>query len=158
LAEEQEVTCGVFLFAEDGSHDLAGGVVDGGDKAKVRAPVFKPGVWAAVDLQEHAWLGEAGTAAAVLGRAVFAGSAQTRRAAKAAEARTGEGDAVVFGQDFGEVVIVVVPVDLLDQSQDPVAGGLGDAARRGAASVAMSQTGGSAEAEAGDQTTHVAQG
>jgi hypothetical protein len=130
----------------------------GGDKAKVRAPVFKPGVWAAVDLQEHAWLGEAGTAAAVLGRAVFAGSAQTRRAAEAAEARTGEGDAVVFGEDFGEVVIVVVPVDLLDQSQDLVAGGLRDAARRGAASVAMSQTGRAVPAIGGQETAHLPQG
>ena len=56
-------------------------------------------------------MGAALSAGAVLGRAVFPGSAQTSLAAQAAQTGAGEVDAVVFGQDFGQVVVVVVPVD-----------------------------------------------
>ena len=112
---------------------------------------------AAVDLQEHAWLGEAGTAAAVLGRAVFPGSTQASLAAQAAQAGAENADGMVLGQDFSQVVVVVVPVDLLDQSQDLVAGGLGDAARRGAASIPMGQGRCPLKAIGTQQAAHMAQ-
>lgn len=67
LAEEVEVAGGRFLLVEPAGEDLAGGIVDGGMEDEARAAVLEPGMMAAVELDEHPFLGHALTARAMLG-------------------------------------------------------------------------------------------
>lgn len=52
-AQEQKVALGVFLLAEGGERNIAGGVVNPADKSEPGAVGAEPLVTAAVDLQEH---------------------------------------------------------------------------------------------------------
>lgn len=69
LPEDLEVTGGGLLIVEPAGEDLACGVVDGGMEDEPRAAILEPGMMAAVELDEHAFLGHALAAGAVLGRA-----------------------------------------------------------------------------------------
>lgn len=69
LAEDAEIPGGIFLLAERRPEDLAGGVVDCADQARVALLGAEPAVPAGVDLHEHAFGGTALTAHAVVARA-----------------------------------------------------------------------------------------
>ena len=110
VAQEQEIAGGVFFGAEDSPRDLTGGIIDGGNQAEFGPAVFEPRVVAAVDLEEHARLGAALSPAAVARGTALAGARQADLAANASHAGTRDGDAVVFGEDVGQVMVVIVGV------------------------------------------------
>ena len=59
LTEQLEVPVRVFLLAKTGPGHDAGGVIDAAQQREIRTSPFQPVVAAAVDLQQHAFLGHA---------------------------------------------------------------------------------------------------
>lgn len=64
-AEEEEVSVRVFLRAKDAGEDGARGVIDGGVQHQTGATVLKPGMMAAIHLDEETGLGHAFAASTV---------------------------------------------------------------------------------------------
>ncbi|HXH20631.1 MAG TPA: hypothetical protein VNN10_01285, partial [Dehalococcoidia bacterium] len=70
LSQQQEVALSVLLLPEEGRDDLASGVIDGGQEGAGRVVEAEPGVGAAVNLEQDAFLGPAVAALAMLRRPV----------------------------------------------------------------------------------------
>src|SRR2546425_9741183 len=91
--EDQEVTVRILFIAKGGGGNLAGGVVDGGDQGQARAALVEPGVGAAVELDEEAFLQHPLTPSAVARWAAAPRAGHPRRAQDAADrgARSDQG-------------------------------------------------------------------
>jgi hypothetical protein len=137
VLQEEEVAGGVFFGAEEGSGDVARGVVDSGDEAELGASAFKPVVLTAIELEEHTGLGTASTPGAVARGALLARTGQAGPSTDPPDAGAGEVDGVVFVQHVGQVMVVVVGVGGPGQGKDFVPDLGGDAPGRRTTPVAM---------------------
>jgi len=77
-------------------------------------------VVAGVDLQEHAELGHALTAASVLGRAALLDAGDPGRGEDTPDGGAGNHNPFALGQEFCEMLVVQTLVDGLSQVEDPV--------------------------------------
>lgn len=139
MAEQEEVALGIFLSPKDAPEDAAGRIVDRRVEHEAGAAVFEPGMVAAIHLDEEARLGHAVTAAAMPWGTTCAGTADAGLAEEPADGGTGQGQSFVLLQQLGEMVIIRAGIASAGQGEDPGADTLGEAPRRGATAVAMSQ-------------------
>lgn len=139
LAEQEEVAVGLFLEAEDAAEYVSGSIVDGGVKYEAGATVLEPGMVTAVHLDEEAGLRHALAAAAMAGRATGAGTADARRAEEALHRPPGEAQALVFGEQLGEMMIIHASVAGAGEREDLGPHRFREAPGRGPAPVAMGQ-------------------
>ena len=139
VAEEEEVAVGLFLEAKDAAEDRAGRIVDGGVEDEPGAAGFEPRVVTAVHLDEEAGLRHALAAVAMAGRAAGAGTADAGGAEEALHRPTGEAQALAFGEQLSEVMIIHAGVAGAGEREDVGPHRVGEASRRGAAPVAMGQ-------------------
>ena len=79
IREQKEVALSVLLLPEVGIGDRAGSVIDSPHQGEHWPPPFQPGMAAAVDLKEHAFLGHPLPSAAMLGRPASARTGHTGR-------------------------------------------------------------------------------
>ncbi len=127
LAEEQEVSVGILLQAEDTAEDLARRVIDGGVEHETRPAIFEPGVVAAVHLDEESGLGHALTTAAMAWGTAGAGAADPGGAEEPLHGLAGEPEALALPEQLGEVVIVHARIGGAGQGEDAVPDGLCEA-------------------------------
>jgi len=79
LLQQQEVAVCIFLLTKETGDYFASGIVDGSDEGKVWATLLQSRVGAAIDLQEHAFLGVALPTTAMLGCSSLAWTLETNR-------------------------------------------------------------------------------
>ena len=103
LAEDVEVAGGRLLFVEPAGEDLARGVIDRGMEDEPRSAVLEPGVMAAVELDEHPFLGHAITARAVLGWPAPARAGDAGLVQQATDGLAGDPHALPFPEEVGKV-------------------------------------------------------
>ncbi len=140
LAEEQEVACRILALAEDGTHDGAGGVIDGVEQDEGGAAVLQPWVMTAVHLDEHAGAGHPLTALAVLRRPTAPGAAQAGGAQDSVHGGVGQVEILALGQELGEMPVVDPDVGGAGEADHPLADGGADATGGGAAAIAVHET------------------
>lgn len=99
--------------------------------------VFEPRMVTAVHLDEEAGLGHAVAAAAMTGWPSFAGTAEARRPQPALDGGPGHAELLALGDELGEVAVVAACVGGAGEGQQALARGVGDAAWRRSAAVAM---------------------
>ena len=127
LTEEQEIAVGVLFQAEDATEDLARRVVDGRVEDESRPPLFEPGVMAAVHLDEEASLRHAVSAAAMARGTAGAGAADPGGAEEPLHRPTRDPQALAFGEQLGEVVIIHARIGGAGQGEDAGPDGLREA-------------------------------
>lgn len=140
LAEEQEVTVGILLQAEDAAEDLTRRIVDGCVEHEPRPAIFEPGVMAAVHLDEEAGLGHAFPTAAMTGWAAGTRAADALGAQQPLHGRAGQPQALAFLEQVREMVIVHARIDGASQGEDAGSHDLGHAPSGGATAVPMGQS------------------
>ena len=96
--QEHQVAAGVLGSAECRLGHGAGGVVHGDEQRQLRSPVLQPGMVAAVDLHQHAFLGHAPAPEAVLLGAAAARTADACLDQNSAQRGTAQIDALAFPQ------------------------------------------------------------
>ena len=118
-------------------HDGACGVVDGEQQGEARATLLKPGVMAAVELEQHPRARHALAPDAVLWRAAppRAGHAGPRQ--DAPHRGAAEGEALVLLEQLGEVGVVGARVARGGEARHGSRDGLGDGVVGAAAAVAV---------------------
>jgi len=139
VAEQEEVAVGLFLEAKDPAEHLAGRIVNRGVEDETGAAVFEPGVVTAVHLDEEPGLRHALAAAAMAGRAAGAGTPDAGGAEEALHRPPGEPQALAFGEQLSEVMIIHAGVASAGEREDLGPHRFGETARRGPAPVAMGQ-------------------
>jgi hypothetical protein len=161
LAEDLEIGGGGLDRIEVGAEDFAGGVIDRGVQDELRAAVFQPGVMAAIELDEHAFLSHALAAGAMAGRTTGAGAAHAGRGEEPMDGGTGEVEVRLVGEQVGEVLMIEAGVSRAGEAQDAGADPGRCPARRGPTAIAVDQGGRAARligaAEAPDLTRGQAQ-
>jgi hypothetical protein len=78
LLEDVQIAVGGFFVVEPGPEELPGRIVEDGMEDQSGAPLFEPGVMAAVHLHEHPFLRFACPAGAMAGRATSPGTRDAR--------------------------------------------------------------------------------
>lgn len=68
LAEDVEIASGRFLLVEPPGEELARSIIDRCMEDEARSAIFEPGMMAAIELDEHPFLGHALAARAMLRR------------------------------------------------------------------------------------------
>src|SRR5712692_2027503 len=137
--EQVEVTFGGFREEELGGQDLAGGIVLHAQSGENRTAAFQPIVRAAIELDEFPLTSDRQTALTMSGSAAFAWRAETILAQQTAQGLTSQGEAFDFVELFGEMVIVEAGVLGAGQTQEGLAGALGQPTVAGPAAVGVSQ-------------------
>jgi hypothetical protein len=116
--EDQEVAVSIFLIAKRGCGDLAGRIVEDRDERQPGSPLVEPGVRAAVELDEEAFLGHPLTTATVARWAPTPRAGPARLAQDAADRGPREGQAFPLVQEFLQVVVVDTDVDPRSEAHD----------------------------------------
>ena len=137
--EDEEVAVRIFFIAKGGGGDLTGGVVHGGDEGQARAALVEPGVGAAIELDEEAFLKHPRTPSAVARWAAAPRAGHPRRAQDAADRGTREAEAFALGEELLQVVVVDADVDLGGEAHDARPDGVRDAVDGRAPPIPMDQ-------------------
>ena len=157
MAEQEEVTVGVFDGPKDGREDFAGSVVDGRMEDEAGAAVFEPGMMTAVHLDEQPRLRHALSPTAVTRRSAFPGTTEAGGAQQALHGLSGDVDALALGQELGEVLIVHAGIGRAGQGENARPDRFGDAPRGASPAVAVRDGRRTVLPPPGEQSTQVAQ-
>jgi hypothetical protein len=130
---------GVFLEPKHGTEHNPGGIVNGGMEHEARAPVFEPGMVAAVHLDKQAGLGHPFAAAAMAGRPPGAGAADPGLAEQPLDGGPREPNLFAFGEQLGEVGVIAAGIQTAGEFQHAGPDLLGGAARGGPSLVPMGE-------------------
>lgn len=95
--------------------DFSGGIVDSSQEAEIGASAFEPIVVASVNLQQHALLGIALSAAAMLWWPSLPGTAYANLEQDTTDGGTGHGDTVSLSHHLGEMLGIEAAVGRLSQ-------------------------------------------
>jgi hypothetical protein len=139
--QQLEIPGGILLVAEGRRRDDARGVVDGADQGQPWTAALEPVVAAAVELDEQAFLGHPLAPAAVARRPTSTGTGHAGRAQDPAHRGPAQDDALVLGQELGQMAVVAAGIAALGELGDPRRHGWLDPSRRGSAAVAVDQAG-----------------
>ncbi len=136
-AEQQEVAMRIFLRTEDPVEDLTRRVIDGGMQDEARPAILEPGMMAPVHLDEQAGLGHTLTAAAMLRRTPFAGTANAGLPETPLDGWAGQSEMLALCEELGEVAVVAAGVGRPGEGEELVPHGVGHPPGRRPAAVAM---------------------
>lgn len=137
LAENVEVAGGGFLLVEPAGEDLACRIIDSGVEDKPRPAVFEPGMMAAIELDEHAFLRHAIAARTVLWRAPPARAGHTSFVEEPTDGLARDPHSFPLAKELGEMLVVYRGISGAGESYDPLAQGIGQTARRGTPAIGM---------------------
>lgn len=137
LAEDVKVACGRFLIVEPAGEDLTRGIIHGGVQDESGTAVFEPGMMAAVELDEHAFLRHAVAAGAVLRRAAPAGAGDAGLMQEATDGLARDTYPFPFDEELGEVLVVDGGVGSAGEPHDPLAQGSGQTSGRGTPAIGV---------------------
>ncbi len=137
LAEDVEVAGGRFRIVKPAGEDLAGRIIDGGMEDESGATVFEPGMMAAVELDEHAFLGHAIAAGAMLWRAAPAGAGDAGMMQEATDGLARDPQSFPLAEEFGEVLVIHRGISGASEPHDPLAQGIGQTPGRGAPAIGV---------------------
>ena len=139
--DQQEVTAGILLAAEQGVDHGAGGIVHREQKGEL-GPVFaQPAVMTAVQLYQHAFPGHPLTAHPVLGRASSPWTAQSGVGQDTPQGSPAHVDALAFAKQLAQMSMVGPCVPGAGQVNHRDPGRLGNSVGRLAAPVTVSDGG-----------------
>jgi hypothetical protein len=110
LPDQKEIALGIFLAAEDRGQDFSRGIVNGRQKSHGFRTVFQPTMETAVNLDQHAGLRFPFSRAVNLCRAPFPFRRDVGLASDSTNRRRADPDSLLFGQSFGEMDIIAVPI------------------------------------------------
>ena len=150
--QEHQVAAGVLGSAEDSLGHGAGGVVHGDEQSQLGSPVLQPGVLAAIDLDQHPFLGHAPAPEPVLLGTAASGAAQAGPDQNAAHRGAAQVDALPLPQQFGEVGVVGACIAVAGQLHHGSGSRLGYGIVGPSAPVAMGQCSGAILAIGGEET------
>ena len=121
LAQQEEVAMSILLSAKDRGHHAAGGVVDRRQKGGAWPIGPEPGVRAAIDLQEHAFLGVPIAATTMAGSAPRMWCRDTTGSKDAADTGAAEKDLMVAREELGDVGVIAIGVVLSHERAHTIA-------------------------------------
>ena len=139
---QQKVAPGVLLGLEDGVGDRAGGIIHRQQQDEPGSPLLQPGVVAAVDLQEHAFLGHPRPPYPVFGGTVPPGAGQPVAVEETAYRLAAQVNALALRQHLSQVAVVEAVVFPAGQDDHRGSHIFGQCTMGLAAPVAMGQRGG----------------
>jgi len=155
LAEEQQITLRVLLFAKDPAEEFACGIIDRGEEDEARPAVLQPRVVTTVHLNEQAGLGHPFAAAAMARRAAGSWTPEARLAQQALDRGPRDGEGFPVPQELGELMVIDAGIGRAGQGHDPGPHDVGQAPGRLAATVAVGQGGGPVRPHLGQQPPYV---
>ena len=137
-----EVASGVLLLAKQRVGHSASGIVHRQEQGEVGASVPQPGMMAAVNLHQHAFLGHSLPSYPVSGRTTFPRAGNARPGQDAVHRPPAEVNSLPATQQLGEVGLIGSGIGGAGQLHHRSCLGVGDGVAGSMASVPVSQCGG----------------
>ena len=137
--QQQEVTAGILMIAEEGVDHVARGIVHREQDRELRSVLAQPPVITAIHLDQHPLPGHPLPAHPVLGRAPAPRTAEPGVHQDTPQRGPAHVEALAFTEQLREMGVVGSLVHRASQVNHPVPGRLGNTVGRPAATVAMSK-------------------